>query len=442
MGRRGALAMVVGTAGCLIAASHGPAAPEASGNGARAERGVADPRFRVIRPARDIEVVLWARRQDPIGPAGRSPLGTGTPVPLCQAIKGNRGQPVAARGCGLPLLRRGPVQKTGTTITVGARPPRSALSPAQLKAFAARIDGAFDREWATFFRRARQGVPAIDAAARARAKQLAEAIRRDEALRALAEQLRRADKSNLADLLDRYRTLVRQYTTWLPGLRRTFVDLAAIRSIHEVRKPLPSAVEFTLGSPTMTTTSTDGEGDDWETSDELELLLAPSAGTQVSAHAKAGFNSTAEYKRKKYWPGFSVPAGAREVEVVVDYYRGADSRLDDCFGFAYGSASTDISVYRYHGDGAAHPPVAWSRTWDPADALSDATTCGFTGVPVPDPPQLSARAPLILRFSPPASGAEYFFVATARAYADVNGGGTAVVEQHLTINSVVVRYER
>jgi hypothetical protein len=432
--------MVVGTAVCLVAVAAGPAAREAvSGTGSPATRGTADPRFRLIRPAPDVEVVLRAGRQEPIGAAGRSPLGTGARAPLCQAIKGTRGQAVRARGCGLPLLRPRPLQKTGLTTVIGPRPSGSALSQAQLKALAARIEGAVDREWAKFLRRAGQGVPAIDPTAKKVANSQAEAIRRDRALLEAAEQVRQAAKSNLSERLDRYRRLVRKYTTWLPGLRRSFVDLAGIHSIHELRKPLPTTVEVSVTGPTATLTGTYGDGDDWETSDQLQLILTPRAGTQVSVHARAGFNSWARHTKSKYWRHFTVPAGAGDVEVEISASRSQESRLDDCFGFAQGSASTDISVYRLYGDGNAHPPVAWSRTWDHADVLSSPTTCGFT-LPAPDPPALDARAPTVLRFTAPASGAEYFVVTRAEADASVAGGGTAVVEQDLTIESIVVRY--
>jgi hypothetical protein len=435
---------VVGAAAFLIVVSAGPAGHEATRStaGQVAERGTAGVPYRKTRPAPDIEVVLRAGPQSPIGPAGRSPLAVGKHLPLCQAIKGNRGQPVMSRGCGLPLLRPRPVQSTG--LAIEARPPGFPLSGAALKAFVAGIGDAGERERATFLRRARQAEPTIDAAARRIASKQAEAVRADPELLSAAEQLRQATKRTVEGKLAQYSLRIRKYTTWLPGLRR-YGTLVAVRPIYEPFKRRPIPVKRTYTGPWLKSRDSSGDGDDWDTSGTLQLAFSPNGdATNVTVHARAGFDSEARYEKYQNL-FFDIPAGAGgEVEVEIDRSVTEASRLDDCFGFTYGSLWRAYKIYRIvrlddGSFGFTGGPVVQRWYFTAADLLPDLTTCGVE-LPVPDPPALSPRAPEILRFEAPARGDSYMLVVYASADAQVVGGGTAVVEQDVAIDSVVVRY--
>ena len=450
MGRRGTWARIsavcVGAVVYLVTVSGGLAAPAPSvfTSAAPARSGAADPPFRVSRPTRDIEVLLWAEARKAIGTAGRSPLGVGTQLPLCQAIKGKRGRTVRSRGCGLPLLR--PLLLPNPGLTVGPRPRGFVLSQAALKAFAAGADDAVDREWAKFLRRARQGEPAIDAAARRTAIKQADALRADKPLLSAAEGLRQAIKSTVEGKLARYRSLIRKYTTWLPGLRRTNVNLAAIRSVYERSAPPPGTVERTYTGPWAYIDRPRGEGGDWDTSDELQLVIGVDGeATNVTTHAKAGFDSWASHK-KYHLMDFDVPANGGDVEVEIDRFATEEAKLDDCFGFASGSVTAGYMIYRIRNntvDLRTDEPIASSWDWAQADALTQVTTCGGA-LPVPDPPRLHGNGP-ILRFTAPSSAggnrAGYMLFVYGKAYAEVVGGGTAVAEQDLAIHRVIVRHE-
>ena len=439
--RRRTWVTIAGSAVFLVAVSGGSAAGEMSvpATSARATSETQPSPFRFLRPARDLEVLLWATRQR-IGEAGRSPLGVGKQAPLCQAIKGVRAKPVRSLGCGLPLLRQRPPRTT--KATVGARPRGFSLSVAQLDALAAGIEGAVDRQWARVLRRARQAEPTIDAATRKIANQQAEAIRGDKGVLTAAEQVRQAIDRTFEGRLARYRTVIRKYAAWLPGIRQA--SLAAVRSINErARSPRP-AVERTYTGPWATIELPRGTGD-WDTSDSLQLgPNVPGDAVNTTVHARAGFNSSARYK-KYYLLDFTVPAGAGAVEVEIDRDPTDYARLDDCFGFASGWVTRGFMIYRVQAntvDLRDDPVVSGDWALTHADVLTSPTTCGGQqGLPVPDPPNLQPSAPAILRFTAPSSGADYMLIAYVKAEAEVTGGGTAVVEQDVATHSVVVRHQ-
>ena len=439
-------------------------------NNGRVRGATATSRYRIEQPSRGITVVLDAATGGTISSPSSAPKSaqrvTGTALPICRWFIGatrNTRRPLTTPGCGIP--RAGIVPRRPAGPSVLSRPRDFPLSQEALAFFADRMDDQVVRRRKEVLRKAGRSDPgAISESARAKIATRAGAMLNDSRLLSAAESLRRGTPSEVIARTEAYANQARPQFDKVRGLMPSDDPLVAVAAIGTVlRLSLPQ--RRTYFGPWAEISNVVTEGDDWEFDEDsfeicggdiscLPFLNIAFAATRVSAHVRAGFNSSISWDRA-HLLAFDIPANAGRVQVEVDVTQeDLDVETEECFGDPEGSAESQLTIHEVGGDGVVDPfndpevtGFYWQEYWDEDDV-------GFGGMnqedcvpslapPVPDPPPLNivGGPNKLLEFTAPPEGGSYVLSVSVQAHAEVFLGGTAVSQAQVGIDSVTVSHE-
>ena len=438
-------------------------------NNGRVRGATVTSRYRIEQPSRGITVVLDAATGGTISSPSSAPTRaqrvTGTGVPICRRLIGattNTRRPLTTPGCGIPRAGIVPSRPTGPSVL--SRPPGFPLSQDALAFFADRLDDQVVRRRKEVLRRAGRSDPgAISDSARAKIAARAGAMLNDSRLLSAAESLRRGTPPEVIARTEAYANLARPQLDKVRGLMPSDDPLVAVVAVDTV--PLVSLPQRrTYIGPWAETSNVVTEGDDWEYDENsFEICGAGTIcppflniafdATRVSAHVRAGFNSSISWDRA-HLLAFDIPANAGRVQVAVDVTQeDLEVETEVCFGNPDGSAQSQLTIHEVGGDGVVDPfndPVVsgyyWQEYWDEDDVvlggLNEEDCVPSLAPPAADAPPLNivGRGDKLLEFTAPPEGGSYVLAASVQAHAEVLLGGTAVSQAQLGIDSVTVSH--
>ena len=438
-------------------------------NDGRVRGATATSRYRIEHPSRGITVALDAATGGTISSPSSAPRSaqrvTGTAVPICRWFIGattNTRRPLTTPGCGIPRAGIVPSRPAGPSVL--SRPPDFPLSQAALAFFADRIDDQVVRRRQEVLRRAGRSDPgAISESARAKIAARAGAMLNDSRLLSAAESLRRGTPSEVTARTEAYANLARPQVDKVRGLMPSDDPLVAVAAIDTV-PPLSLPQRRTYVGPWAEIGNVVTKGDDWEfdeSSFEIcgggtfcpPFLNIAFAATRVSAHVRAGFNSSISWDRA-HLLAFDVPADAGVVQVEIDVTQeDLEVETEVCFGNPDGSAQSQLTIHEVGGDGVVDPfndPVVtgfyWQEYWDEDDVvlggLNEEDCVPSLAPPAPDAPPLNVvgGGNKLLEFTAPPQGGSYVLAVSVQARAEVLLGGTAVSQAQIGIDSVTVSH--
>ena len=438
-------------------------------NDGRVRGATATSRYRIEQPSRGITLVLDAATGGTISSPSSAPKRaqrlTGTALPICRWFIGataNTRRPLTTPGCGIPRAGIVPSRPTGPSVL--SRPPGFPLSQDALVFFADRIDDQVVRRRNDVLRRAGRSDPGAISDVRAREDR--HPCGRDAQRQPPVECGRVAAPRHPAEVIARteaYANLARPQLDKVRGLMPSDDPLVAVAAIDTV-PPLSLPQRRTYIGPWAEISNVVTEGDDWEFDENSfeicggDIFCPPFlniafAATRVSAHVRAGFNSSISWDRA-HLLAFDIPANAGLVQVGIDVTQeDLEVETEVCFGNPDGSAQSQLTIHEVGGDGVVDPfndPVVsgfyWQEYWDEDDVvlggLNEEDCVPSLAPPAAAAPPLNivGGGDKLLEFTAPPEGGSYVLAVSVQAHAEVLLGGTAVSQAQLGIDSVTVSH--